>query len=189
MKIEKSFEIAAAQEEVWEFVSAPERVGACFPGCLSVESLGDDKYRAAIKVELGPIRTVFNVAFEETEKRPIEFSRYSSRGEEENKASRLKAESTLTLAPLGAGRTRVEYTSEVSIVGRLGKFGAGMMQKKADSISDEFVQALRAEIEGPGAVAAPPPAAGTTAPAATWRRMALAALAAAVVLLVYFIAR
>jgi hypothetical protein len=42
----------------------------------------------------------------------------------------------------------VVYTSELSIVGRLGKFGAGMMKKKADVLGDEFAEELRRQITG-----------------------------------------
>ena len=149
MKIEKSFTIDAPLENVWEFVSSPEKVGMCFPGCQSVTTIGENKYESMIKVSIGPIKTVFNVNFEVTEKRPTEFLAYTSRGEEGNRASRLKAESTLTLSPLDEGRTEVVYTSELSIVGRLGKFGLGMMKKKADTMGDEFVQELRTAVEGP----------------------------------------
>ena len=120
----------------------------CFPGCESVTALGEDKYKAVIKVKIGPIKTVFNVNFEATEERPPEYSAYTTRGEEGNRASRLKAESTLTLSPLDDCRTTVVYASDLSIVGRLGKFGLGVMTKKADSMGDEFVQALCAQIEG-----------------------------------------
>jgi carbon monoxide dehydrogenase subunit G len=149
MKIEKSFTINAPQDEVWQFISSPEKVGMCFPGCQGVTALGENKYKAAIKVQIGPIKTLFNIDFEETEKRPLEYSAYSSRGEESNRASRLKAESTLSLSPVDEFHTQVDYASEVSIVGRLGKFGAAVMEKKADSMGDEFVQVLRTQIEGP----------------------------------------
>lgn len=82
MKIDKSFTIDAPQDRVWQYVSSPEKVGLCFPGCQEIESLGDDKYLAAIKVQMGPIRTVFKVNFEVTEQRPPDYAAYSSRGEE-----------------------------------------------------------------------------------------------------------
>jgi len=189
MKIEKSFTINAPQEKVWQFISSPEKVGMCFPGCQSVTPLGEDKYKAAIKVQIGPIKTVFNIDFEETEKRPMEFSAYSSRGEESNRASRLKAESTLSLSSIDELSTQVEYKSELSIVGRLGKFGAGMMEKKADSMGDEFVQVLRLQIEGPPDAAVAAPATTEKYRFTTRQKIAAAAAAAATLLLVYFLTR
>jgi uncharacterized protein len=185
MKIDKSFTIDAPQDSVWQFVSDPEKVGLCFPGCQEIEALGDDKYKASIKVQMGPIRTVFKVYFEVTEQRPPDYAAYSSRGEEENRASRMKAESTLTLSPLDENRTRVRYTSDVSIVGRLGKFGLNVMKNKADSMGDEFIQALRSRIEGGPDV----PAAGNRGSSAVKRFAAAAVGAAAVVLFFYFLTR
>jgi carbon monoxide dehydrogenase subunit G len=183
MRIEKSFSINAPQDEVWKFVSSPKNVGMCFPGCQGVTALGEDKYKAAIKVQIGPIKTVFNVDFEETEKRPMEYSAYTSSGEEGNRASRLKARSTLTISPIDKFRTQVDYTSELSIVGRFGKFGAGMMKKKADSMGDEFVQVLRTQIEGPAVetAAAMPERKGLSS-----RKKIVAATVAAVIAVLFF---
>jgi hypothetical protein len=80
---------------------------------------------------------------------------YTSTGEETHRASRLKAVSTLTLSAIDKSRTQVVYTSELSIVGRLGKFGAGMMKKKADAMGDEFAQEMIQRIVGPDAAPAP----------------------------------
>lgn len=190
MKIEKSFQIDAPQAQVWEFLSSPERVGECFPGCEEVKALGDNKYTAAIRVEIGPIKTVFNIDFEEEETRPMEFLAYSSRGEESHKASRLKAVSTLALSPVDEFRTQVVYTSELSIVGRLGKFGAGMMKRKADALGDQFADELRRQILGPAAAPAEAPA-GAEKHYAAGRQIwvALAVAAAIIVLVAYFITR
>ncbi|MGD8383772.1 MAG: SRPBCC domain-containing protein [Lysobacterales bacterium] len=197
MKIEKCFVIDAPQETVWDFISSPEKVGPCFPGCKGVKKLGDNQYQTEIKVQIGPIKTVFNIEFEETESRPMEYFAYASRGEEGHRASRLKADSTLTLSPLDGGKTQVDYASELSIVGRLGKFGLGMMKKKADTMGDEFIAAVRSEIEGPaaGSGAAEAETDESAAPAADGGRpgglkMAVAAAVAAVILLlVYYFTR
>jgi hypothetical protein len=109
---------------------------------------GPSTYTAVIKVQVGPIKTTFNVNIEATEERPPEYSAYITKGEEGGKASRMKAESTLSLKPLDATQTEVIYTSDINIVGRLGKFGLGIMKKKADSMGDEFVTAVRSQIEG-----------------------------------------
>jgi hypothetical protein len=189
MKIEKSFQIDAPQDQVWEFLSSPERVGECFPGCEAVTALGGNKYTAAIKVEVGPIKTVFNVDFEENEKRPPEFLAYTSQGEESHKASRLKAVSTLSLSPVDESRTQVVYTSELSIVGRLGKFGAGMMKKKADVLGDEFAEELRRQITGAPGTPLGVPGAEKHYPSSRRILIAAALAAALLVVLAWLIAR
>jgi carbon monoxide dehydrogenase subunit G len=144
------------------------------PGCESVEAAGPGRHKVTIRVQVGPIRTTFAVEVEAREERAPEFAAYVTSGEEGGRASRIRAESSLTLAAVDERHTEVHYASEINIVGRLGKFGTGMMQKKADAMGDEFVAALRAKLEG-GAVPAAP-AAPTAAPRALWPWVAGAAV-------------
>ena len=59
----------------------------------------------------------------------------------------LTAESELSLSDDGDGRTRVAWGSEVNVSGRLGKYGLGLMKKKAESLSAEFVSAFSRRVE------------------------------------------
>lgn len=151
MKIEKCFTVAAPRERVWQFITSPEDIAACLPGCEGVEVAGEGKYKTTVKVQAGPIKTSFKVDVEATEERAPEFAAYVTRGEEGGRASRVSANSTLTLKPVDGDRTEVSYVSDIAIVGRLGKFGAGIMKKKADAMGEEFAQAFRLELEGSAA--------------------------------------
>ncbi len=154
MKIEESFTVQAPIDRVWEFITDPEQVGPCLPGCEEIEVLGPTTYKARIKVALGPIKTTFKVDVEVTEERPPEFAASVTRGEEGGKASRVSADSTLALKALDESQTEVTYASDVSVVGRLGKFGLGIMKKKAKSMGEEFAAKFRVRVEGDGARAA-----------------------------------
>tara|TARA_Y100000588_G_C13742462_1_gene706192 strand:- start:7 stop:453 length:447 start_codon:yes stop_codon:yes gene_type:complete len=147
MKIEEKFVVSAPIERVWEFITAPEDVAACIPGCEGVETIGEDQYKAAIKVGVGPIKTTFKVDVDAVEQQPPTFAKYATRGEEGGRASRISAESTLALTKLNDVDTEVAYTSDVSIVGRLGKFGLGVMKKKAKQIGEEFAKNIAEKLE------------------------------------------
>jgi hypothetical protein len=149
MKIEKTFTLSAPQEQVWSFITDPQKVAKCIPGCEGAEEKEQGKYAAAINVKVGPIRTTFHLDIEQTEQRPPEFASYLGKGEEGSRASRISSVSTLTLRSLSVNSTEVTYTSDINITGRLGKFGGGMMQKIADSIGEEFVGALKGRLERP----------------------------------------
>jgi uncharacterized protein len=151
MKIEKTFTISAPQDQVWSFITVPQQVAQCIPGCEGAEEKEPGKYSAAISAKVGPIRVTFNVEIEQTEERPPEFASYTSKGEEGSRASRISAVSTLALKSVSANSTEVTYTSDINIVGRLGKFGSGMMQKIADNIGEEFVAKLKGKLEPSGA--------------------------------------
>lgn len=147
MKIEKTFTVNAPRQTVWEFITSPEQVAPCIPGCEGAEETEAGKYKAVIKTKVGPIKTTFKVDIERTEERVPEFASYETKGEEGSRASRIKATSTLSLNELSANETEVTYTSDINMMGRLGKFGSGMMQKVADGIGNEFVAALKEKVE------------------------------------------
>ena len=149
MKIEETFTVNAPINRVWEFMMDPDQMAPCVPGCSDVEVLGHNKYRASVKVAVGPIKTSFKVSVELTEQDAPTYAASVTRGEEGGKASMLTANSELRLTSVNNDETEVYYLSEVSLVGRLGKFGLGIMKKKARAIGEEFAASLKAQIETP----------------------------------------
>lgn len=147
VKIDGSFIINAPIDRVWTFITTPELVAPCVPGCEGYEEIGPDQYSARVKVALGPIKTRFSMLVDVVEQRAPLFWSAKVRGDEGGKASSLTADSQLELVDLGDGRTEVSYRSEVSIFGRLGKFGLGMMKKQAEKISAEFAVAFGTIVE------------------------------------------
>ncbi len=143
MKIEQTFRVSAAIERVWRMITDPEQVGPCIPGCQSIEITGPTTYKTRVKVALGPIKTTFNVDVELTETRPPDYVASITRGEEGGRASKLTAKSELRLVAIDHGETEVTYSSEISITGRLGRFGLGIMKKKAKTYGEEFAVAFR----------------------------------------------
>ena len=59
----------------------------------------------------------------------------------------LLKKGVIVLMPGADGGTDVSYSSDVSITGRLGKFGLGVMRKKADQIIKQFAQNVSRELE------------------------------------------
>ena len=147
MIIEENFAVEAPLEHVWDCIRDPAFVAPCVPGCQDVEDIGDGAYRAAVKVGIGPIKTVFNLDIQVTEERPPDFARIDTRGQEGTNASRLKAMSELILSTTDMGDTNVYYQSDVQVTGRLVKFGLGIMKKKAAALGAEFAENFRTAAE------------------------------------------
>jgi carbon monoxide dehydrogenase subunit G len=104
-------------------------------------------YRAAIVVEVGPIKARFNLIVEVTAEEPPARVLSVTRGEEGGRASMLSASNELVLEMTADGATDVKYVSDVAITGRLGKFGLGIMKKKSASLAERFEQAFRGHVE------------------------------------------
>jgi uncharacterized protein len=146
MKLEGSFAVPASMDKVWSTINDVAVMAACVPGCEDVEKISETAYRAAVKADVGIIKARFNLVIEIVYTEPTNLMRFTSRGEEGSHASILSSENSVVLVDLGAGATQVTVTSEVSVTGRLGKFGLGVMKKKAEAITREFADSLRAAL-------------------------------------------
>lgn len=148
MKIEGTFDVAAPREKVWRFITDPDEMGPCIPGCESIEVTGPDTYTAFVKLKVGPIKVRFNLEVEVTEEVAPELVKSVTRGEEGSRASIVSSQNTLRLSDADDGGTQIYYGSEVAISGRLGKYGHGVMKKIAAKLGDKFADAFRARVEG-----------------------------------------
>jgi uncharacterized protein len=148
VRIEDHFVVKAPRLSVWAAITDPSVVAPCVPGCQGVTVISPTLYKAKIRVQLGVIKADFNVEVELTEQTPPEQMRSRTRGEEGSRASSISAENILRLVELSASETDVTYSSEVSVVGRLGKFGLGVMKKKAEALGRDFAAAFKSRLEG-----------------------------------------
>lgn len=140
MKIDETFVVDAALERVWSAIVDPSVVGPCIPNCTDVEVLSPHEYKARIRVAVGPVHASFNVVVAVTDRIERERMTMTTRGEEGSRASMLGAHSSLAVRALDERRTEVHYESEVSLTGRLGKFGLGLMKKKAADLGAQFAE-------------------------------------------------
>ncbi|HXV23141.1 MAG TPA: SRPBCC domain-containing protein [Alphaproteobacteria bacterium] len=147
MKIEEGFTVRAPRERVWAFLTDPAKMAPCIPGCGEIQIVGPNSYRASVRVAIGPIKAEFRLEVEVEEEVPPSLARSVTRGEEGTRASTLLARSLLALEEIEPGATAVRYSSDISVVGRLGKFGLGVMKKKAEALGAEFARAVRDRIE------------------------------------------
>ena len=147
MKIADGFTVRAPRERVWGFLTDPARMVPCIPGCQEIQIVGPNAYRARVRVSVGPIKAEFNLEVEVEEEVPPRLVRSITRGEEGTRASTLLAKSVLELEEIEPGATAVRYSSEIAVMGRLGKFGLGVMKKKAEALGAEFAKIVSQRIE------------------------------------------
>jgi carbon monoxide dehydrogenase subunit G len=147
MKIDERIVIQAPIEKVWAFVRDPQTCAPCVPGCEAVETLSEKSYRVTVAVALGPIKAKFNAIVSITEEVPLSRLVCETKGEEGSKASLLTATTVIAFSPVDADVTEIACSSEASIVGRLGKFGLGIMKKRAGQLAAEFAHAVQQKMQ------------------------------------------
>ena len=58
----------------------------------------------------------------------------------------MNSDNVVRLSDTDSGGTRVDYVADVSVTGRLGKFGLGIFRKKADQLAGQFVVNFREKL-------------------------------------------
>lgn len=146
MRIEETFRLDAPRDAVFSFLSDGPRVAGCVPGVEEFTECGDGSYEAVLKAQLGPIKAMFTgqVTLETTPPGRLEAT---GRGQDRASGSRAEIAFTGDLVEVDEGTaTQVETVAEVTIRGRLGQFGTGVIRATATEFIREFVACANAQL-------------------------------------------
>jgi hypothetical protein len=150
MKFEQTVDLpGASPERVWAFVMDVPSVATCIPGCEGVEALGDDRYKATVKVKVGPIGLSLASEISIVDKDEAAKSA-ALRVEAADKriGGAVKATMAMKLAAYDGG-TRIEVSTDANVMGRIGDFGQAVIRKKADQTLTEVAANLRKALAVP----------------------------------------
>lgn len=146
MLISETFRVGAPIRALYEFLLDAQNVGACIPGCESIEVIGENEYDSIIKTKVGGISAKFKIRTHIFETVPFNLIRTVGQGKEIRNLGQFKQKTEISLTELSAAETEVRYNSEVSIVGRLATFGDRILQSKAKTMGQEFADAVKARL-------------------------------------------
>ena len=138
--------MAAPADEVWAFLTDPERVAAALPGAEISEKLDENTYKGGMGVKVGPVSAAYNgtVAFELDEERRSAVVRAKGQG----KAGMGTADMKMTsgVVALADGGTEVTVEADLAVTGILAQLGRGMMQHVSKRMFKEFTQVMEKEL-------------------------------------------
>jgi carbon monoxide dehydrogenase subunit G len=168
MRFENSFDVGAPIDAVWDAVLDVERVAPTVPGAQVLERVGDDAYKVAIKVKVGPMSMTYRGEVEITERdEAAHRAVMKARAKESRGQGTADADVTMVLAGRNGG-TSATVTTEVQLSGRVATMGQGVLQDVSRRLVETFAGNLATMLEG-GEVPQPPapaPAEAAEAPAA-----------------------
>ena len=135
MEFVNTARIPAPRERVWDFMQDLESVGQCVPGVENMEAPGENRYRGAMRIKVGPIALKLEgeLALEE---RDASTATTSMRAEAVGGS--VQARVTMRATEVSLSETELMVRTEAVVLGRLGEFGQPVMRKKADQIMAEF---------------------------------------------------
>ena len=158
MIITESFTLQADRERVAALLTDIERVAACVPGVENVEMTEPNTYKAVLKTQIGPIKSSFTGSVEvDPSEAPARLTA-KGQGKDRSTQSMAKVGFSASLEEIGDGTTRVDAEADISIRGRLGQFGTGVIQATATQMLTDFATCVNATLGAAETGAEPPPA-------------------------------
>ncbi|HXH82481.1 MAG TPA: carbon monoxide dehydrogenase subunit G [Candidatus Tectomicrobia bacterium] len=145
MKLEGSYEIPAPRQRVWDAFLDPERLRQAIPGCDKLEAIGEDEYRATMKVGVGGVKGTFEGKVRLSDKQPPDSYRMAVEGS--GGPGFIRGETTISLADSGPG-TRVSYAADVQVGGLIASVGQRMLGGVAKMMADKFFTRMSELLQG-----------------------------------------
>jgi hypothetical protein len=166
--VDRSITIHAPAEETFRRVLDIPFVGSCLPGAKDIREESADTYRGRFSVKVGPVSVTLQGAV-----RVLEVDAEKRRavlrleGADRGIGGSVAGDMDIQVAEQADDECVLVVHTEVTIAGRLGQFGQAVMLKKADQITEGFVQEFSRRLgeqrlaavvaEGPAGAAASQP--------------------------------
>lgn len=150
MIIEQTFTVSGPRAKVAEFLLVPESMLYCVPGVEEVSPAGNGAYTATLKAKVGPIRASFSG--EVTIDGSASPDRIRAIGEGRDRATGTVAKVVLDahLEESEPNVTTITSRADVALRGRLGQFGAGVIQSIAGEMIGQFASCVESRVSGDG---------------------------------------
>jgi uncharacterized protein len=145
MKLEGSYEIPAPRQQVWDAFLDIERVRQAIPGCEKLEPLGNDEYKATMKVGVAAVKGTFEGKVRLADKNPPDSYRLAAEGS--GAPGFVRADTVITFAD-ATGGTRVSYSADVQIGGLIAGVGQRMLGGVSKMMADQFFNKMTQIVTG-----------------------------------------
>ena len=149
MEFSGAVDIPATRDNVFAFVTDPNRVGACGPGVESIEVVDSTHFKARAKVGVGFITARFVVDLEIAEQQPPDMAIIKARGQAPGSA--VDALGRINLVDgTEPGTTTMLWSAEVNISGMIASVGARLIESTANKMIGQTFDCIRAKIVAEG---------------------------------------
>jgi uncharacterized protein len=140
MQLGSTFFVPANPSTVFERFLDPNTMRDCIPGCEELARTDETHYSGRLVNQVAHVR--FNASFtlEITHMdRPREIKAVL-KGEDNRLASSLKVDATLLVEPDGDGSSKLKYTMDLALWGKLGRMGESIFRHRTAEVEREFVK-------------------------------------------------
>lgn len=146
MKMTGEKTLPAPQENVWRALNDPEVLRQSIPGCESFEKIAANAYRAVVAAKIGPVQARFTGNITLSELDPPNGYTISGEGSG-GPAGSAKGSAHVRLEP-AAGGTRLTWTADAQISGKLAQIGSRLIESAANMMAGQFFDRFQQVVAG-----------------------------------------
>ncbi|MEZ4615800.1 MAG: carbon monoxide dehydrogenase subunit G [Caldilineaceae bacterium] len=151
MQIQGSHTFQAPKQVVWQALLDPTILATALPGGEALEKTGENEYKAAMKVRVGPVQGKFDGAIELTDINELESYRMKVNGQ--GTPGFVNGEGDVRLEEVD-GATVMHYSGDVQVGGKIAGVGQRLIDSTAKSMIRQGLTALDAQVQILAATAA-----------------------------------
>ncbi|MDX1501453.1 MAG: carbon monoxide dehydrogenase subunit G [Thermoanaerobaculia bacterium] len=155
MKIEGEHRFEAAPESVFEALLDPEVLARTLPGIQKLDRVGDNEYRGALDIRVGPVQGRFQGKVSLSEIQPPESYRLQMSGQGPH--GFVNGDGAIRLEGDGGG-TLLRYDVDAQVGGRIAGVGQRLLDSSAKALTRQALEGLEKQVAARTrpAVARPP---------------------------------
>jgi carbon monoxide dehydrogenase subunit G len=143
MKVEGTYTFNAARDEVWTAMLDPEVLSNTLPGVQQLEKTGENEYKAAMKIRIGPVQGLYTGTVNLSELNPPEYCELLVDGR--GAPGFLKGDGKIRLEAQG-DQTIMHYSGDAQVGGRLASVGQRLMESSTQALISQSLESLDAQI-------------------------------------------
>ena len=157
MEFDNTFTVKAPVDEVYDALLDVERVAPAMPGAQVLEKTGDDSYKVAIKVKLGPVTMTYRGDVTVVERNPENHSAVLDvKAKEARGQGSANAKVSMAVEPADGG-TRGQMHTTVQLSGKAAAMSRGVIDDVSKRLVEQFANNLEGIVSTPEAKAEPEP--------------------------------
>ncbi|MGH8634306.1 MAG: xanthine dehydrogenase family protein molybdopterin-binding subunit, partial [Burkholderiales bacterium] len=138
-------EIAAPPEAVFKVLLDPQALAKVIPGCHSLQTIGENRYRADVTVGVGMVKARYEAEIALSELDPPRSLRLAGSGLSSLGAAR--GSGRVTLEPTATG-TRLSYDYRAEVSGKVAAVGSRMLEGAAKIVLGQLFEQLGRQATG-----------------------------------------
>lgn len=144
MKLEGIYTFEAPRDVVWQALLDPNVLAKVMPGCEKLDQVGDNEYKGALKIRVGPVQGQFEGLVNLTDIHAPESYRMQVDGK--GAPGFVKGAGEVRLEDRGAS-TLMHYTGEAQVGGKIASVGQRLLDSSAKAITRQSLDGLHEQIK------------------------------------------